>query len=415
MLEAAVEKCSACRQTLWGLVRYCPFCGAKMASDEACTSADAGAGEEPELAPPQDVAEAETPAVVKAPVAKRKLAAPAPNPPTPEKPRQRAPQPPENTSGNGPQEGASKPAAPAAPTAPTASPRGNPLHKLLAGAALAGVLVYWFWDSPPSGPDACDQSLALAQSATQQENAQEARQYSQEAMGACKDTARARLAKTADESAQALLKTQLQAKARAEQQSRQLEQQQAQQQAQQRMACEGVNRLTASLLQTARLDSARQNLQRVDDACRQMGETQALSAQLGGLQATANKATADASAHLADGALGPARTSIEVLASVNRESADLPELRAALNKAQAAMADAAVRSAPAPAPAVQTELLRSFLRDAEASMQQRLYDKAKTYAESAQRIDPRNPEVARLLRRIKEHEMSYLRDRIVIE
>lgn len=70
---------------------------------------------------------------------------------------------------------------------------------------------------------------------------------------------------------------------------------------------------------------------------------------------------------------------------------------------------------PASRSSAQGELLRSFLRDAELSLQQQRYGMAKTYAESAQRIDPRNAEAARLLRRIKEQEMRPMRDRVVVE
>lgn len=409
-----VEQCSACRQKLWSAVTYCPFCGVQAAADADKPAQAEAAAVPPPLPKTAPTPAAPTPAAPAAiskeamQAALRKAASEVAEPKKPAKPKQPRPAPEVPPVPPQPKE---QPAAPAVPPPPP-SIAGK---KWLLGLAAACILVYFFWSPKPSGPDACDQSLAQAQSAMQQENAQEARKHSQAAIDSCKDKQRALLAKTTDNGAQALLKTQLQAMARAEQQSRQLAQ--AQQESQQRTACDGANRLTANLLRTAQLNSARQNLQRMDPACRQMGETQALSAQLDGMQATANKATADASAQLADGALGQARTSIDVLANANRESAELPELRAALIKALASSADAAARPAPAapPAPVVQTELLRSFIRDAEASMQQRLYDKAKTYAESAQRIDPRNPEVTRLLRRIKEHEMSYLRDRIVIE
>ncbi len=413
-----VEQCSACRQKLWSVVPYCPFCGvqAAAAADDAAQPAQAEAAVVPPALPAAPTPAAPTPAAPEAiskeaiQAALRKAASEVAEPKKPAKPKQPRPAP--EVPPVPPQPKAQdKPAAPAvAPRPPSIAGK-----KWLLGASAACVLVYFLWSPKPSGPDACDQSLAQAQSAMQQENAQEARRHSQAAIDSCKDKQRALLAKTTDSGAQALLKTQLQAQARAEQQSRQLAQQQAQQESQQRIACEGSNRLTTDLMRTARLDSARQNLQRAGEACHNRGETQGLLLQIEDKQAIANKATADASAHLADGALGLARASIDLLSQSNRESAELPELRAALNKAQSASAEAAVRPAPAAAPVVQTELLRSFIRDAEASMQQRLYDKAKTYAESAQRMDPRNPEVTRLLRRIKEHEMSYLRDRIVIE
>ncbi|MCT9811853.1 hypothetical protein N0K08_14505 [Acidovorax sp. Be4] len=412
-----VEQCSACRQKLWSVVAYCPFCGvqAAAAADDAVKPAQAEAAVVPPPLPKAvPTPAAPTPAAPEAmskeaiQAALRKAAAEVAESKKPPKPKQPRPAPEVPPVPPQPRE-QDQPAVPA-PRPPTIAGK-----KWLLGASAACVLVYFFWSPTPSGPDDCDLSLAQARSAMQQENAQEARRHSRAAIDSCKDKQRALRAKTTDSGAQALLKTQLQAQAQAEQQSRQLAQQQAQQESQQRIACEGSNRLTTDLMRTARLESARQNLQRAGEACHHRGETQGLLLQIEDKQAIANKATADASAQLADGALGLARASIDLLNRTNRESTELPELRAALNKAQAASAEAAARPVPAAAPAPQTELLRSFIRDAEASMQQRLYDKAKTYAESAQRIDPRNPEVARLLRRIKEHEMSYLRDRIVIE
>lgn len=403
MLEARVEKCSACGQTLWSLVRHCPFCAAPTPAHAVGVAAVVA-----EVVAPQPAPELAVKAVEPAPAGKTEPK-PAPARPAPrasEKPA--APQAPEAAA---PAKAAkSKESAGASTVAqPVPPPPRARSYKPLIAVALAGLLGYWLWNSTPAAPDACDQSLAQAQSAMQQDNAQQARQHAQAAIAACQDKQRARLAKTASDGAQALLKTQAQAQARAEQQSRQL----AQQQRQQQSACENANRQTASHLRSGRLESADQKLQRVDQVCRQMGETQALIAQFEGMRSTASKATADARAQLAQGALAQARTSLEVLASVNRESDDLPVLRAALNKAQPVTFESAGR--PPAAPSAQNELLRSFLRDAETSMQQRLYDKAKTYAESAQRIDPRNPEVARLLRRIKEHEMRYLREGIVIE
>ncbi|MET1114208.1 MAG: hypothetical protein ABWY08_04525 [Comamonas sp.] len=407
-MVAPEEKCSACGQTLWSVVRHCPFCGALTAAHAVGVAGLAA--EEPAAAPQptpevdvgvKPAAPAPTPEPVgvpspAAPAASEKPAkppavqAPAPqvqSPASPQTPKSKAPG------------GAGTPAVPA----PRARKRS---HKLWIGVALVGVLAYGLWNSKPAAPDACDQALSQVQSAMQQEHAQQARQHAQAAIAACKDKERARLAKNAHDGAQALLKTQAQAQARA-----------AQQQRQQQLACESSNRQIAGHLRSGRLVSAWQNLQRLEPACREMGETQALIAQFEGMRATAGKATVDARAQLAQGALAQARTSLEVLASVNRESDDLPELRAVLNKARQAPVEGPGRPASESGAqtAAQSELLRSFLRDAENSMQQRLYDRAKTYAESAQRIDPRNPEVARLLRRIKEHEMSYLRERIVIE
>lgn len=78
------------------------------------------------------------------------------------------------------------------------------------------------------------------------------------------------------------------------------------------------------------------------------------------------------------------------------------------------------QSAPVSAPAAQQdngqrEMANAFLRDAESSMQRHLYDEAKTYVKSAERMDPRNPDVARMKQRITQHELDYMRKAIVIQ
>lgn len=194
-------------------------------------------------------------------------------------------------------------------------------HKLWIGLALSCTLGYWYLNL---APDACDQSLARAQAALQEENARQAREHARAAMALCEDDERARRAKTAHENAQSLRNAQ--AKARAKPQARPQRQPQKE--------CEHANRQIAEHLRSGRLVSARRTLQRIPQACRQLEETRTLIAQLDRLQATASKATADARAQLAQGAWAQARTSLQVLASVNRESDDLPELRAVLNRAQ---------------------------------------------------------------------------------
>ncbi|MFC7208174.1 hypothetical protein ACFQOZ_17060 [Comamonas endophytica] len=190
-----------------------------------------------------------------------------------------------------------------------------------------GTLGHWISNSTP---DACDRSLALARLALQQEDARQAGQHARAAIAACEDEKRARRAKAASDDARTLLHAQARTQDRARQPPRPWVQHPRPQQA----ACEKSNRQTASHLSSGRLVSAGRNLQRIPQACRQLDQTRALIARLDRMQATASKATADARAQLGQGAWGQARTSLQVLASVNRESDDLPELRAVLNRAQ---------------------------------------------------------------------------------
>ena len=69
----------------------------------------------------------------------------------------------------------------------------------------------------------------------------------------------------------------------------------------------------------------------------------------------------------------------------------------------------------APAAAGQSELAREFLRDAEQSLAQQKFDAAKTFVESARRVDPMNAQAAVLWRRIKDRELQYLKDETSIK
>ena len=432
MLETPPEKCSACRQILWGMVRYCPFCGEKVPAPEAQqspakaidtesgTAIDSNSGTTDEDDTDAATLPADPPSVVperkpkrrkqsvaKEPAKEPPVKEPVKEPPANEPVKQTRKNTLEDLFDNDELTPPGK-----TDTGPGVKPGLLSRKRTWAIALLCG-LAYWLWEPAPTGPDACDLALAQAQSSLQQQNAAQADEYSQAALAACSDSERAGTAKIAQANAQALLKSQRQAQERAEQEVRK---QAARQQAQQ-AACEKTNRQLTGLLQSARLESASRNAENLGTACRQLGSTQALLAQISGMQSTAQKAQSDASAQLQSGAWSQARTSIEVLASVNRESPALPELRAALSRAQAA---SAATQAPRPGPAAtvpsaQAELARGFIRDAESHLQQRLYDKAKTFAESARRIDPRNPEVERLLKRIKADELAYMRKEIVIE
>ncbi len=72
-------------------------------------------------------------------------------------------------------------------------------------------------------------------------------------------------------------------------------------------------------------------------------------------------------------------------------------------------------AAPSPAPANgQADMAQSFLRDAESALGQLKFDAAKTYVESARRLDPSNPQIPALARRIRERELEYTRKEMTI-
>jgi hypothetical protein len=58
--------------------------------------------------------------------------------------------------------------------------------------------------------------------------------------------------------------------------------------------------------------------------------------------------------------------------------------------------------------------VQAFLRDAETALAQSRFDAARTYVDSARRIDPGNAQAARLLQRIRERELQVLRNETTI-
>ncbi len=145
-----------------------------------------------------------------------------------------------------------------------------------------------------------------------------------------------------------------------------------------------------------------------------------------------------------------ARNGIARLEAIDREAAELPQLKADVQALSAAPAPAPVsvpaplETAPArvvptePAPgraverstaaerrpqetapmdngaAMRSEMAQSFLRDAERSLLEGKFDAAKTYLESARRVDPGNARIDNLSRRIRERERQVLQTETTI-
>ena len=61
------------------------------------------------------------------------------------------------------------------------------------------------------------------------------------------------------------------------------------------------------------------------------------------------------------------------------------------------------------------DIAQRFLRDAEQALAQRRFDAAKTFVDSARRIDPNSAQAALMLRRIKDQELQYLREETSIK
>lgn len=206
--------------------------------------------------------------------------------------------------------------------------------------------------------------------------------------------------------------------------------------------CERSFRRIGSLIAEHRLQSARGTLDQLDTACADSREGKALRTQIETGQAAATAAVTEMRKQLAEGDLKAARAAFDQVSANNREHPDLAALRQELAARVKALDSAPPMNAPAatapattapregqrdgqrespqaarsqPMPNPQVEMAQSFLRDAEAAMNQLKFDAAKTYVESARRIDPGNPQAITLARRIKERELQYLREETSIK
>ncbi|MDO8037181.1 hypothetical protein O3297_27515 [Janthinobacterium sp. SUN128] len=193
-------------------------------------------------------------------------------------------------------------------------------------------------------------------------------------------------------------------------------------------AAKGIAALDADCAGAASVDSLRKQLARQQAA--------AASVLVGVRQALDGK---DATA---------ARNGIARLEAIDREVLELPQLKADVQALSAAAEPApAPVSVPVPAPmpaaqepaparaversavaerrppetspvdsgaAMRNEMAQSFLRDAERSLLEGKFDAAKTYLESARRVDPGNARIDNLSRRIRERERQVLQTETTI-
>ena len=204
--------------------------------------------------------------------------------------------------------------------------------------------------------------------------------------------------------------------------------------------CEKGLRRAESLIGERRLQSAVSTLNQLDTACSDAAQAKKLRLLLDAGQSAADSAEADTRQKLKNSDMMGARASLDQLSAVNREHPEIAALRMEIqNMAKAQDAAAAAAPAPAPAPAraafvapspvpalpevpvrnnaafaSQQALVNGFLRDAEVALSELKFDKAKTYVESARRIDPNNSQAAVLARVIRDRELAYARREMTI-
>lgn len=201
-----------------------------------------------------------------------------------------------------------------------------------------------------------------------------------------------------------------------------------------------------------RLQSVSKALSALDSDCAGASTVEQLRKQLARQQAAAASIQVGVRQALDNKDGAAARSGIAKLEALDREFPELAQLKADLQ----ALSDAAAPvPAPAPAPVLETaparpvqsepapprvverqsaapvpvpvpvpvdngaamrnEMASSFLRDAERSMNDGKFDAAKTYLDSARRVDPNNARIDSLSRRIRERERQVLQTETTIK
>ena len=203
------------------------------------------------------------------------------------------------------------------------------------------------------------------------------------------------------------------------------------------------------------LQSAASGIAALDADCAGAASVASLRKQLARQQAAAASVLVGVRQALDGKDVAAARNGIARLEAIDREALELPQLKADVQALSAVAAPApapapvsapaplettAARSVPTePAPvraversavaerrpletspvdsgaAMRNEMAQAFLRDAERSLLEGKFDAAKTYLESARRVDPGNARIDNLSRRIRERERQVLQTETTIK
>ena len=196
------------------------------------------------------------------------------------------------------------------------------------------------------------------------------------------------------------------------------------------------------------LQSAAKGIAALDIDCAGASSVDSLRKQLARQQAAAASVLVGVRQALDGKDATAAQNGIARLEAIDREAVELPQLKADVQALSAAAAPAPVsvqapapvsmpaQQEPAPARAVErsalaerrppetapvdsgaamrNEMAQAFLRDAERSLLEGKFDAAKTYLESARRVDPGNARIDNLSRRIRERERQVLQTETTI-
>ena len=404
-----MDICLKCQGGLWLAVSHCPYCG----------QAQAGAAVPPLLSP------VPAPVPVAMPVAPP--VAPKP-PPQPVAPAPKAPPVPVSAPSALPKPAQPKtvpkpvPVASPASTEPPSPPR-KWLRWLGGLAVLAAVVVYMNGKPGGKNESACNDAIDSGLKLVANGSLDGARQKLATAKNVCTGKSSAK----ADDLQAAI------GKAGAASGS-----------------CQRGVRAIERNIDGHQLQSAVKGIAALDADCAGAASVASLRKQLARQQAAAASVLVGVRQALDGKDATSARNGMARLEAIDREAAELPQLKADVQALSAAVAPAPV-SAPAPletaparvmptepAPAraversavaerrpleaspvdsgaaMRSEMAQSFLRDAERSLLEGKFDAAKTYLESARRVDPGNARIENLSRRIRVRERQVLQTETTI-
>ncbi|MGK5053227.1 hypothetical protein [Janthinobacterium sp. RB2P8] len=411
-----MDICIKCQGGLWTAVSHCPYCGHTVAG-----AARPAAAVPPPLPPVPVPVPVPVPMPVAPPVAPKPPpmpVTPAPAPKAPPKPAQPQPQPQPQAA---PKPVPAPAPAPAAPVPP--SPPRKWLRWLGGLAVLAVVIVYM--NGKPGGKNdaACNDAIDSGLKLVANGSLDGARQKLATAKNVCTGKSSAK----ADDLQAAI------SKAGAASGS-----------------CQRGVRAIERNIDGHQLQSAARGIAALDADCAGASSVASLRKQLVRQQAAAASVLVGVRQALDGKDATAARNGIARLEAIDREAQELPQLKADVQALSAAPAPAPVSAAapvetapvrvvptePAPARAVErsavaerrpletapadsgaamrSEMAQSFLRDAERSLLEGKFDAAKTYLESARRVDPGNARIDNLSRRIRERERQVLQTETTI-
>ncbi|STR18823.1 Uncharacterised protein [Janthinobacterium lividum] len=402
-----MDICNKCKTGLWTVVSHCPYCGHAVAG----AAKPAAAVPPPPLPVPPPVAPKPPPVPV----------APAPAPKAPPKP---AVVPPPAQPKPAQPKAVPKP-APAAPPASTERP--SPPRKWLRWlggiAVLAAVIVYMNGKPGGKNESACNDAIDSGLKLVANGSLDGARQKLATAKNVCTGKSSAK----ADDLQAAI------GKAGAASGS-----------------CQRSVRAIERAIDGHQLQSAAKGIAGLDIDCAGAASVDSLRKQLARQQAAAASVLVGVRQALDGKDATAAGNGIARLEAIDREAVELQQLKADVQALSAAAAPAPVAApaavlAPVPTPAQQepaparaversavaerrpletspvdsgaamrNEMAQSFLRDAERSLLEGKFDAAKTYLESARRVDPGNARIDNLSRRIRERERQVLQTETTI-